>query len=86
VFGGIIGGIVAVGVVIGAVLIAGFGGIVLTGAPGPDPGAEGIVLDIIGGAPTAVIGGGEFASKFSTATLPDIEELGLHSLLIESYA
>jgi hypothetical protein len=43
--GGIIGGIVAVGVVIGAVLIAGFGGIVLTGAPGPDPGGGGIVLD-----------------------------------------
>jgi hypothetical protein len=31
-------GIVGIGVVIGAVLIAVFGGIVLTGAPGPDVG------------------------------------------------
>jgi hypothetical protein len=54
VFGGIIGGgIVAVGVVMGAVLIVGFGGIVLTGAPGPDVG--GIVLM---GAPTPDSGEG----------------------------
>ena len=43
----------AVGVVMGAVLIVGFGGIVLTGAPGPDAG--GIVLT---GSPTAASGEG----------------------------
>jgi len=60
--GGIIGGIVAVGVVMGAVLIEAFGGGVEILAPTPDSGGE---------------GGG---------TLPLIEEVGLHSLLTESYA
>jgi hypothetical protein len=39
------GGIVGIGVVIGAVLIEALGGIVLTGAPGPDVGG----VTLIGG-------------------------------------
>jgi hypothetical protein len=46
---------VAVGVVMGAVLIAGFGGIVLTGAPGPDVGP--IVLTGFDGSSEEAVGG-----------------------------
>ena len=45
----------AVGVVMGAVLIAGFGGIVLTGAPGPDVGP--IVLTGFDGSSEEAVGG-----------------------------
>jgi len=61
VIGGVTGGIVGIGVVIGAVLILEFGGGAVTLAPIDDP---------VG------LGG----------TLPDIEDVALHSLLIESYA
>jgi hypothetical protein len=59
--GGIIGGIVDVGVVMGAVLNEAFGGGVETLAPTLDSGGEGGIF-------------------------PLIDELGLHSLLTESYA
>jgi hypothetical protein len=56
------GGIVATGVVMGAVLTAEFGGGVDTLAPIEDEGVD------------------------STGTLPDMDDVGLHSLLTESYA